>query len=166
MMELFRFSERRLPTGDDAGADHVFRLRQLVGRNPIRADAIELNPDQAIHPAHRHALIHDAVGQPDAGTVARVYEGCPRRHRGLRAAHYGYIEPRALALPENRVEHLERRSIRVSMLRFFVEPEAGNEIGVRVRDFPAAGRGGWRFAAWRLRRRVAGHTGEVLIDEA
>src|SRR5206468_4889653 len=99
--------------------ERVLGLVELRRRDAVRADAVELDAQQAVEPIRRHALIDNAVCGPDAWAVARPERIQERAgaHRCLLAAHVRDIQPRALALADDDVEDLEGRGIGVAVLR-------------------------------------------------
>ena len=70
VVELLGLPERRLAVVDEARAQHVLRLVELVRRDAIGADRVELQTEQAVQPLGGDALIHDAVGCEHARPVA------------------------------------------------------------------------------------------------
>src|SRR2546427_10169019 len=72
MVELLGLPLRCLAIVDEARAQHVLRLVQLVRRDAVGADRIELQTPEAVQPISGDPLIDDAVGCEAPGPVARA----------------------------------------------------------------------------------------------
>src|SRR5205085_10055411 len=170
MMEFLGLAEGRLTVCDEAGAEQVLRLLELIGRHAIGPDRIQLEPDDAVHAVGADTLIDNAIRDPDARPVPRAgwIEQRSSRNGRFLPSHDGDVQPRALPLSDNHVEDLERGCVGTAVFGHAINPEQRVEIRARVvylapdRAFPTCR----RVTPRRFRCNVTRHAGEVLIDEA
>src|SRR6185503_15257806 len=160
---------RRLAVVDEPGPQNVLRLLELLRRDPVGADAVELLADEAVQVVDADALVYDAEGDPHARAVARAtgaHERAGAEGR-LFAPYDGDVESRAFARTQDQVQQLQRRRVRVAVLGHPVEPQRRVEVRLRVAHFtPPRATPDLPIAADGLRGGVRRDAREIRVDDA
>src|SRR6185503_8473199 len=159
---------RRLAVVDEPGPQNVLRLLELLRRDPVGADAVELLADEAVQVVDADALVYDAEGDPHARAVARAtgaHERAGAEGR-LFAPYDGDVEARAFSRTQDQVQQLQRRRVRVAVLGDPVEPQRRVEVRLRVAHFaPPRAIPDLPVTAHRFRCGMRRDAREVGVDE-